>query len=321
MKATSSAVSGLPSAQVHALADLDRVGGRVGPRARSRRATARTCRPAGRTGRASRTGARRRPSRRSGRAGSTWTAGPTACRWCRASRSRGYVSSAASDGDGAGVASADGAADGADDGAADGDAPPPHAAAAMLATASKASNRLLFAIPGLLLAPCRATFAPWWTTSRSIRARGTPPTVDCRMTSSVGRITRRGPPSRSATSWSSVRAASAPCSRTFWRMVVRGGSRWAANSRSSKPAECDVVRDAQAARRGSSRERPRAVESLAQKMASTPMVEERRGADHARRRVEVAVHDQPVGRQPGSLHGAPVAGDPVLGSDGAARCR
>ena len=72
-----------------ALADLDRVGGRVGPR-----------RALGEP-RLELVGqrvvqeerlvleARRRPSRRSGRAGSTSTAGPTACRWCRASRRAG----------------------------------------------------------------------------------------------------------------------------------------------------------------------------------------------------------------------------------------
>src|SRR5664279_3199854 len=66
------------------------------------------------------------------------------------------------------------------------------------------------------------------------------------MTSSVGRITRRGAPSRSLTSWNRLLTAWAPCSRTPWRTVVSGGSRWAAKSRSSNPASA-VLGDLQAA--------------------------------------------------------------------------
>ena len=234
MKATSSAVNGVPSAQVTPCADLDRVRRgicplralrepgleRVGQRVEQEERLVLEPDHAHRGVRVERVPRGRRTPLLAGRVERLVPRIRLDRRLGRAPVSASAVA--------AGVAS--------ELGAADGDAPP-MSTLPRPGPRPRAGSAAAACTPSLVSSVLRAQRShrdePVGTVDQG---RGTPPTVDWRMTSSVGRITRRGRPAGSSRSWRSEPAASAPCPRMLWRTVVSGGSRWAAKSRSSNPA-------------------------------------------------------------------------------------
>ena len=115
-------------------------------------------------------------------------------------------------------------------------------------------------------------------------------------------------------SWKSAWAASSPCCRTPWRIGRQGRVEVGGEVEVVEPGQGDVVGDPETA--GADRlkraDRGRVVGAEDRVGAA---VEQHGGTGFSGLAVEVAVDDQPVGRQPGAVHGPPVAGQAVLAGD------